>query len=256
MQLLLFISVLPSIILGWYIYKNDRLEKEPKSLLIKLLFGGVGSVILTLVISGFILAFFPMFESYEGLDTFELFIYAFIVVALVEEFSKWIFLKLITWKNKEFGHIYDAIVYAVFVSLGFATLENILYVLNGGLATGLMRAVLSVPGHAFFGVFMGYYYGIAKKHEIVNEKSKSLKHLFFSILIPVILHGIFDFCLMSGSIKLFIVYLLFVIGLYIYAFMTVKKVASVQTRLYTRFCTRCGTKAIAKFCPYCGNKIV
>lgn len=256
MKILLFISVIPSIILGWYIYKNDRLEKEPTSLLIKLLFSGLGSIILTLIISFIITTFLPMFNDYTSLNVVGVFIYAFFVVGLVEEFSKWFFLKLITWKNKEFGHIYDAIVYAVFVSLGFATLENILYVLSSGLVTGLMRAVLSVPGHAFFGVFMGYYYGIAKKHEILNEKDKVKKYLFLSVLVPFILHGIFDFCLMMGSIILFIIYLIFVVCLYIYAFKTVKKVASVQTRLYAKFCTKCGTKAVAKFCPYCGNKIV
>ena len=256
MEVLLFISVLPSIILGWYIYKKDKLEKEPTSLLIKLLFGGLGSVILTLIISGIILAFFPMFEDYTDLESIGIFIYAFIVVALVEELSKWVFLKLMTWKNKEFGNIYDAIVYAVFVSLGFATVENIIYVFSGGFMTGVMRAILSVPGHAFFGVFMGYYYGIAKKHEIINENNKTKRYLFLSVLVPAILHGTFDFCLMMGNISLLIGYLIFVIFLYIYAFKTVKKVAAIHTKLYARFCTRCGTKAYSNYCPNCGNKII
>ncbi|MBQ8659337.1 MAG: PrsW family intramembrane metalloprotease [Bacilli bacterium] len=255
MEVLLVLSVLPSIILGWYIYKNDRLEKEPTPLLIKLLLGGLGSVILTLIISGILQAFVPALEDYSNYNAVGIFFYSLLFVGLTEEFCKWIFLKSMTWKNKAFGHIYDAIVYAVFVSLGFATIENILYVFSGGLSVAILRAIFSVPGHTFFGVFMGYFYGLAKKHEIINDKKKKAKYLILSIIVPALLHGIFDFCLFVGDLKAVVIYLIFVIGLYIYAFKTVKKISNINARLYNTFCSNCGTKVSSNYCPNCGNRI-
>ena len=92
MQILLFLSVLPSILLGSYIYKNDKVEKEPKGLLVKLFLGGVGSTGLTIFLSGFLFRFFPILDTDESTNLFTLFISVFIGVALIEEFSKYFFL--------------------------------------------------------------------------------------------------------------------------------------------------------------------
>ena len=123
-------------------------------MLSKLFLGGIGAVAITLFITIIVDLFFPVFANSESLDLIMLIPYCFILVGLVEEGSKWIILKSFTWKNKEFNYIYDAIVYAVFVSLGFAALENIIYVLNGGITTAITRTIFSIPGHTFFGVFM------------------------------------------------------------------------------------------------------
>ena len=156
--ILLILSVLPAVVLGIIIYKNDKLEKEPSGLLAKLFMGGIGAIGLTTLISFIGVYILGIPEEFIGLPIWALALYSYLFIALTEEFSKWFFVKTITWNNKEFNHIYDAIVYSVFVSLGFATLENIMYVFEGGIGTALLRAVLSVPGHVFFGVFMGYYY--------------------------------------------------------------------------------------------------
>ena len=192
MNLLILITFLPSVLLGKYVYNMDKVEKEPTSLLIKLFIAGIFSVFLTLLISEFSEAIFPFIDG-EATDVKSIVIYNFIGVALIEEFSKWIFLFICTWKNKHFNFLYDGIVYGVFVSLGFATLENCLYVFqpNGGIGTALLRAILSVPAHAFFGVFMGYYYGIARMNK--NQKKGYIFYILLSLLIPVFLHGTFDF---------------------------------------------------------------
>ena len=161
MNLLVLIALLPAAALAVYIYRKDAIEQEPLRLLLKLAgFGALSCVpaaLAELVLSNLIkLAGIPL-DSYLGS-----FLEAFFVAALCEELVKFFFLNRQTWKHPAFDYQFDAIVYAVTLSLGFAALENVEYVLQYGLGTGLLRAVTSVPGHAIFGVFMGYFYGYAK----------------------------------------------------------------------------------------------
>jgi len=201
---LLFLAILPTIVLGYFIYSNDKIEKEPTPLLVKLGIAGIGSVFLTLAITYVLYLLFPFFAIADvtTLNVISLALYVFIGIALIEEFSKWILTYSIAWRNKAFNHVYDAIVYSVFVSLGFATIENILYVFGGNgieeaISIALNRMVFSVPGHTFFGVMMGYYLGLAKLTHVHGLKEKSKKYLFYSLAIPTICHFIFDYILMS-----------------------------------------------------------
>lgn len=259
MELLVALSLLPSIILGWIVWQNDKVEKEPVGLLIKLFLCGIGSIIVTLILS-VPLYMIPMFNPETATTLLEHFMSAVIGVALVEEFSKWIFVKSITWKNKEFTHLYDAVVYAVFVSLGFATLENILYVFSSetALSVAIARAVLAVPLHVFCGVFMGYYYGMAKQSEINNRKDLIKKNLFLSVLIPTLTHGFYDFCLFTGDVLFFILFLIFVVCVYIVAFRRINKLSKIQvplTPLRPAYCSKCGAQAVGNYCAICGNKL-
>ena len=279
-EFLLFLSILPSIALGVMIYKKDIVEKESTGLLFKLFLGGaIGSVILTLLLSTVLEPIIPDLEDSNN-NFIYLAINTFFKVALVEEFSKWIFLKKITWKNKEFNYIYDAIVYAVFVALGFATIENIIYVLGseGGISIAILRAILSVPGHAFDGVFMGYYYGLAKQAKINDTIKLFKRNMIFSLLIPVVFHFIFDYLLLSENSILLILYLVFIILLYINAFKRINKLSNITERLdknddinnnsYNiveatyqtntinhRYCTNCGNLVNGNFCSICGKKV-
>lgn len=279
-EFLLFLSILPSIALGVMIYKKDIVEKESPGLLFKLFLGGaIGSVILTLLLSTVLEPIIPDLEDSNN-NFIYLAITTFFKVALVEEFSKWIFLKKITWKNKEFNYIYDAIVYAVFVALGFATIENIIYVLGseGGISIAILRAILSVPGHAFDGVFMGYYYGLAKQAKINDNIKLFKRNMIFSLLIPVVFHFIFDYLLLSENSILLILYLVFIILLYINAFKRINKLSNITERLdknddinnnsYNiveatyqtntinhKYCTNCGNLVNGNFCSICGKKV-
>lgn len=120
---------------------------------------------------------------------------AYFVAAGCEEALKWIILYWIIWKSKYFDEHYDGIIYAVFVSLGFALLENLLYVYSGGLGVALLRAFMAVPGHGFFAVAMGYYLSLAKFGEVEKRKSYLIKSFF----VPLTLHGTYDFILMYTS---------------------------------------------------------
>lgn len=226
------LTLLPTIFLGTYIYKKDIYEKESSKLLFSLFLAGIGSTVLTMIISVFMETVLPFFaadaEDIINYSLLELFIYVFVGIALVEEFSKWIFVKRITWKNKEFNYLYDAIVYCVFVALGFATIENVLYVLEmSTVQTVLLRAVLAVPGHAFDGVFMGYFLGRAKLFKLYKEEKRSKKALILSLLVPTILHGAYDF-LLYAEIKngiFLIAFGIFILLLYIIAFVCITRTA-------------------------------
>ena len=221
MNYLLFLTILPSYLLGRYVYRMDKTEKEPVGLLFRLFVGGMVAVALTISISRLAKGHFAILTN-EATDIKSLIIYNFLGVALIEEACKWIMLFIFTWRNKNFNFLFDGIVYGVFVAIGFATVENFLYVFSndGGFVTALLRAVLSVPAHAFFGVFMGYYYGLSKMDH--NRKRGFLLFLILSLLIPILLHGTFDFCLSINSWMFMAAYALFVIILYIVSFGRIK----------------------------------
>jgi len=153
-----------------------------------------------------------------------LFILIFLEVALLEELIKWLMTKIIGYSNKNFDQTYDIIVYAVFVALGFAAIENIFYVFQGGIETGIYRAIFSVPGHVSFGVFMGYYLGKAKKQEHKNKK-KYYKNIFLSIFMPTILHTIYNFCLMTENMYFALMFLGFIIILYVSSILKIDEIS-------------------------------
>ncbi|HRK53869.1 MAG TPA: PrsW family glutamic-type intramembrane protease [Cyclobacteriaceae bacterium] len=182
---LLAIAMAPGVAIGVYIYLKDQHEKEPISLLVKSFFYGVFSTFVTLFISGII----SQFVAINDRDVSEQAVHAFLIVALVEESSKFIFVRGILYRNKNFNEPFDGIVYAVMVSMGFATFENIFYVADGGLSVALTRMFTAVPAHATFGVLMGYFLGKAK-----FEHKKSY-YAFHALGIATLFHGAYDYFL-------------------------------------------------------------
>jgi RsiW-degrading membrane proteinase PrsW (M82 family) len=124
-----------------------------------------------------------------------------------------------TWDNPEFNCQYDGVVYAVFTSLGFALWENISYVLNYGLSTALVRAVTAVPGHACFGVFMGIFYGIAKKEERSGYEQNSRIFRILAVLVPAVIHGAYDYVASMNAGTLYFIF--FIVVLFVFAFLLV-----------------------------------
>ena len=218
--ILLLISILPVIIIGFLIYKMDKKEREPKKELIKAFIFGILSVIITLIISFIfkIVEFDP-----ESASISEIFIYSFFSIALVEEFSKWLLGYIFLKSNKEYDYLFDGIVYYIYVALGFACVENILYTMGSGIATGLIRAVSTVPAHAFFASTCGYYYSLHKYEKYRSNNKKSNSYLLLSLFIPILLHGFYDFCLFSRNYILLITYIVFVVSLYSFSIRNIKK---------------------------------
>lgn len=154
-------AVLPAAFLLRYIYRHDTVEKEPPGLLVLLLLMGVVAA----VCSGFLESLAESFLTLLVRSSSPIYtvLLAFLVVAVIEEGMKFLLLKRCTWNHPAFNYRFDGIVYAVFVSLGFAAFENIQYVLHYGLSVALPRALLAVPGHMAFAVYMGLFYGRAKR---------------------------------------------------------------------------------------------
>lgn len=223
--ILTIITIIPITFFLKFTFDKDKIEKEPLSLLIKLFIAGILSTIIVLVVS----------RTSRSIININNDIYnSFIEVAFIEELCKWICIYIITWNNKEFDYKFDAIVYSIFVSLGFAFVENVGYSFSYGITASLLRAVISVPGHAFFAIYMGYYLGIAKMYYSKKSKKRGRINKIYSILIPTVLHGIYNYCLISGNGGLYILFILFIISLYILSFKTINTSSDVDIKLSNR----------------------
>ena len=110
----------------------------------------------------------------------------------------------------------------MFISLGFASFENFLYIVQNGFGTALYRAVLAVPAHAFFGITMGSYIGLSKYNHYNHNGKSSKKYYFLSLVIPILLHGIYDFCVYSDNKILFALFSVFIVLLYVYSYEKIK----------------------------------
>lgn len=181
---LLALALAPGIAIGIYIYLKDKHEREPLSLLLISFFYGVLSTAVTLIIR------LPLdyIVKINEQDAVEQFGNAFFKVALIEEFSKFIFIRFILYRNKNFNEPFDGIVYACMVGMGFATLENILYVFQYGAPTGFMRMFTAVPAHACFAVLMGFFLGKAK-----FTHRKEIYYSFVALLVASAFHGAYDY---------------------------------------------------------------
>ncbi len=187
---LLFLSLLPGLLIGIWVYYQDKYEKEPVGLMLRAFFYGCLSTIPAMVFQ----IIFKNFENPESL--IETAIFSFGIVAFSEETSKFFFLRRYIYPHPEFDEPIDGVIYGTMIGMGFATTENILYVLgeSGGFSTAIGRAFTAVPAHAIFAVFMGAYMGIAK----FNKESRKYMILKGWIL-AVLFHGLYDFFLMQKA---------------------------------------------------------
>ena len=189
---LLLLAIAPVLAILIYIYVQDKHEKEPRRLLLlSFLFGAIISIIIVFLLYFFTGRLIPVTDQFS---VGQQFIQAFVVVALAEEFSKYVIVKYYAQPKKAFNEPYDGIIYAVMVSMGFACTENIMYVLDGGYQTGILRAFTAVPAHATFGVLMGFYMGKAK------FSKNRLRLNLMGLLLATIFHGAYDFFLFINFI--------------------------------------------------------
>jgi protease PrsW len=210
---LLYLALGPGIALAVYIYYADKWEPEPKALVIRsFLLGG-----LACFPSYFFEDVFLRFLGWEGITGsadyspwWHTAVYAFFGVALAEELCKFLFLKAFIYDNREFSEPFDGIIYGGMVGCGFATVENLFYVLPLGQETGIIRMLTAVPGHVFEGMILGYFMGRAK-FSLVSESD-----LMKGLGLVIVLHGIYDTAALSQRewSFLFILAMVF-IGLYL-----------------------------------------
>ena len=208
--LMLIAAIAPAVVLGYYIHKKDKLKQEPQKELLKAFGLGVLSVFVSLGIS------LPL--KYLGFYTNEPHAFwegvcaAFCGAAIPEEIAKFLMFWLVVRKNRWFDEKMDGVVYASCVALGFAALENILYLasnFDAWVSVGIARALLSVPGHFFFGILMGYYYSLVR-----FSISPSMKNKCMVLLAPILAHGIYDSLLFTMDIVPSLSLVLMVVFLY------------------------------------------
>ena len=185
---ILLTALLPIAILVYYIYHKDRKSPEPTRQLVKAFFYGILSIPLSFCIS-IPLGLIGVYPA-EATNILGSISAAFFGAAIPEEIAKFFMLWLLLRKNPYFDEKMDGIVYAVCVSLGFAALENIMYLFTNAesyVSVGIARAIFAVPGHFCFGILMGYYYSLAKFYPKTPTKNKVL-----ILAAPIIVHGLYD----------------------------------------------------------------
>ena len=197
--LILISALTPVAVLLWYIYRKDKVQPEPTKWLLKAFGFGVLSMFLSFVFSVpacLLLGMGMDANTYSSIR--EAFADAFVFAAIPEELAKFIMLWLLLRKNPHFDEKFDGIVYAVCIGMGFAGIENVMYLAGGiedgsWIRIGISRALFSIPGHFFFAVLMGYYYSL---YHFGIDRSPKAKAMI--LVAPILAHGLFDgilFCM-------------------------------------------------------------
>lgn len=221
--ILIAAAVVPAVFLLIRVYRADRLEPEPSGLLLSLILRGVFATVIAMVLEELGSALLGSVYAENSLP-YNVIMY-FVIVAFSEEGAKYILLRRRTWRSDAFNCQFDGVVYAVFVSLGFALWENLGYVAMYGLSTALVRAVTAVPGHACFGVFMGVWYGLAKRLHGQGRDSASKLCRVLALLLSALLHGCYDFIASIESVHYGWLFAAFVAILFVLAFILVRRQA-------------------------------
>ena len=183
----LLLAIAPGIAISLYIILKDEYNKEPRKHLLFSFLLGMAAIFPALVIESMLnlVQEGPFFKTIPGIS-----IKAYFSVAMVEELSKFFMLYAYAYRQPEFDEPFDGIVYAVMVGMGFATLENIFYVYQYGMATGWVRMFMAVPAHASFAILMGYFMGRAKFNH-ARERQLIVAGIFWASFF----HGSYDFFL-------------------------------------------------------------
>lgn len=250
---LVVIALAPILFLAWFIYTRDRYEREPRRLIVKTFL--IGAILVAPVIVAELLGSLLIPPS---TDLLTLFLHFLIIVALVEESSKYVAVRVSVYGSREFDEPMDGLIYGAMAGLGFAAPENLLYVLSRGAALGVIRGVLSVPGHALWGAIIGYYLA---RQKLESHRGASLKGLSLA----VILHTTFDFGLIATEalVGIMIASVVVVAGWVIFfRFARTALVASPfrnalqQPPVPAKYCMFCGALLLAddRFCRSCGAR--
>lgn len=247
---LLTLAVAPGLFLLAYVYLRDRYEREPLGLVLRTFAVGVLAGLPVLVVGTWVVE--PL-QAALRLGPLATTIWeAFISAGLLEEFFKLLAVWWVAYRSPHFNEPYDGIVYAATAALGFATLENILYVFEGGLPTGIGRAMLSVPGHALYGIIMGYYLGIARFARGWHRSSAWL----LALIAPFLLHGAYDVLVMNAEYAL-AAYLLYPLVAYLWVRGTQGMTRHLEASPFrTRGRVPADGALLGGPCPACGQRLV
>jgi protease PrsW len=210
---LLYVAVGPGVAIAIFIYYSNKLDREPSKLALKSFFLGALAVFPTYYFEGVaeqVLGMQALQNEHSPLFWPKTIFYAFFGVALAEELCKFLFLKAFVYDDRDFNEPFDGIVYGGMVGCGFATVENIMYVLPEGQQVGMVRMITAVPGHAFFGIILGYFMGRAKFS--INRA----RHLIHGLIVVVTLHGLYDTAAFSNTTwSIYLIFAIIFLGIYL-----------------------------------------
>ena len=228
---LLLIALIPPLFFLIYIYRQDDIESEPRGMIAGLIGLGALSAIPAVLLElagSYILYLLGLSEE----SLIYLLLENFLVVGVSEEICKYTAGRLTTWKSPEFNYRFDGIVYMVSSAIGFAALENVLYVFSSGFRTGIFRAILSIPLHTICGMFLGYYYGEGKYLLMHGDKSGATRAFWKGFIIAVMIHGAYDFLASLESITALVLFVVLVIVVDIVAFRFMKNAEKADSPIY------------------------
>ena len=194
MKIVLLAGLLPCAILLYLIYQKDTIEKEPTNLLVKLILLGCASAIPAIIlemVGGYALSALGVQDGTMAFYLLE----NFLVVALAEEGCKKFMLRIGSWNDPAFNYVFDGVVYAVCVTLGFA----------------------GIPLHCICGIFMGHAYGLEKAAALRGQTKDASIYRVMSLLIPVLIHGFYDFAASVGDEIFLYIWLAFIVVIDIFA---------------------------------------
>ena len=222
-------TIAPALLLLHYVRRKDSVEKESPKLIWSLVGLGALSTALAYILESVGGAGLSWIVD-SGSGAFN-FLYYFVVVGLAEEASKYFVMSKRTWKNPEFDCLFDGLVYAVAVSAGFALLENVLYLFRYGSSVVFIRAIVSIPAHICFAIFMGTWYSSAKKYEKWGNKQQVRTCKVLAVAVPAAAHGFFDIItdfLDTGAGML--IFGIYVIAMFITSWRMMKRMAAKDAR--------------------------
>ena len=186
------LAIAPGSAIAVYVYFRDRYEKEPLSMLMKTFVAGFFAVTPAALIETMLIGMLP-----EGSTQIRhVALNNVIFVGLTEELIKFFCVYWIVYHTPDFNEPFDGIVYSAMAAMGFATAENLLYVIDGGVQVALMRMFTAVPAHATFGIMMGYFVGLSK------FRNHHVPFLILGIAVATVFHGLYDLCLSINDIEL------------------------------------------------------
>lgn len=221
LKMIVLLSFGPGLFWLWYFYKKDKLEPEPKGMIVQMFFLGllmafpisIMESVLAWLTSGIVLVYYK--------DRTLLFLNMAVIAPIIEEYGKYCVVRHTVYKHREFNEPMDGIVYAATVALGFASIENLCYVAFayssameasgretaiGALATvSVMRAFLSVPAHVLFSAMWGYALGIAK---FTSDARRAARLVRGGLLLSMLFHAIFNSVAQSGVLLCMLIFML------------------------------------------------
>ena len=231
---MLLIAIVPAIALMIFIYFQDNHEKEPISLLLKIFGLGILSAIPAMILER--IADPIISVTFGGTNLIFHAVTALFGVAIIEEGVKFGAAYFLTWRNKTFNYKFDGIVYCLFGSMGFAAIENVMYIFMSGeeaaLSTGISRGLLAIPCHGMCAIFMGYYYGNAKYLKSYGDRAGCKRNMITGFTIASLLHAFYDFCLFTQNGFFMILFFMFVVIADIFTVIRIFKARKENQKMY------------------------